>query len=203
MSTFAAQRGLRGAEVHESGAAAARAEVRPELHREAGEEARVDRHAAEADVRQGDAADGLGLVEEVAAVPVPELRRLPLHHRAGPVVGLVVEALEAGRRHARRLLGEEVDDAEVGHVLAALVELDAERVGARVRELSAGAHALCLAAERVLAVVGSHRGGRDGGAGERHEQAERCERLRADGLPPGSADRPHVNRSGYPHPEGL
>ena len=50
------------------------------------------------------------------------------------MVGLVVEALRHGGRDARRLEQQEVDDPEVGHVLLRLVELDAERVGARVAE---------------------------------------------------------------------
>src|SRR5829696_3334133 len=87
--------GLGGAQVHEPGAAAAWTEVGPELHREAREEARVHRQTAEPEVLERDPAHGLRLVEEVAAVPVPQLRRLALLDGAGPVVGLVVEALRA------------------------------------------------------------------------------------------------------------
>ena len=87
---------------------------------------------------------GLRLVEEVAAVPVPQLGRLALDDRAGPVVGLVVEALGHGRGHAGGLHRQELDEPEVGDVLLRLVELDAERVGARVREVRAGAHVLVL-----------------------------------------------------------
>jgi len=72
------------------------------------------------------------------AVPLVGLRRrIALHDRAAPVVGLEVEALGDGRGDPRRLLREKVHDAELGDVLAALVEVDAERVGVGVRERGA------------------------------------------------------------------
>jgi hypothetical protein len=76
------------------------------------------------------------------------------------VVTLEVPALRAGGREACRLLGEEVDNAELGHVLVALVVLDAEGVGVRVREVGSHSQLLELAVERDRAVVAHHRIGR-------------------------------------------
>src|SRR5215217_3126564 len=87
------------------------------------------RHWAEeraAQVADVDAADRARLVEEVAAVPVPQLRRLALDDRAGPVVVLEVEAFRHRGGDARRLHRQELDDPEVGDVRLGLVELDAE-----------------------------------------------------------------------------
>ena len=86
---------------------------------------------------------------------MPQLGLLPLDDRAGPVVGLVVEALRHRGRDAGGLVQQEVDDPEVGHVLLCLVELDAERIGVRVREVDPGADVLDLAPERVAPVVGA------------------------------------------------
>ena len=69
------------------------------------------------------------------------------------MVRLVVEALRHCGGHPRGLEQQELDDAEVGHVLLRLVVLDAERIGARVRVVHAEAGVLGLAAERVVAVV--------------------------------------------------
>ena len=86
------------------------------------------------------------------------------------MVALEVEALAARGRDPRRLLGGEVDDAEVGDVLVRLVELDAERVGVRVGEVGAGADVLKLAAKRDLAVVGPDHGRRLGRGRRRGQQ---------------------------------
>src|SRR5204862_302348 len=78
------------------------------------------------------------LVEVVVAVPRVGLAlRHALGHRPAPVVGLEVEALVGRRGHARGLVREEVDDAELVDVLVRLVELDAEWVGLRLREVRA------------------------------------------------------------------
>jgi hypothetical protein len=69
------------------------------------------------------------------------------------VIALEVEALGRRVRHARGLLGQEVDDAELGHVLAPLVELDAERVGVRVRHIGLEARLLQRADEWDRPVV--------------------------------------------------
>ena len=130
------------------------------------ERGRVLRAAAEAEVAHAHPADPAGAVVEVVAVPVPQLRRLALDHRAGPVVALEVEALGRGGRHARRLLGGELDQPEVGDVLTRLVELDAERVGAGIGEVGARADVLKLAAKRDVPVVWpDHRRRRLGGRG--------------------------------------
>jgi hypothetical protein len=80
---------------------------------------------------------------------VPELGLLTLDDRAGPVIGLEVEALVHRRGDPDGLVGEEVEDAEVGDVLLGLVELDAERVGAGIREVHARADVLDRAVEGI------------------------------------------------------
>src|SRR5205814_2127496 len=83
--------------------------------------------------------------------------------------GLEVEALGRGRRRPRRLLADEVDEAALGDVLVALVELHAVRVGARVRAGGLEARVLQDADERVdaipagRAVGGARRQGQAGG----------------------------------------
>jgi hypothetical protein len=104
------------------------------------------------------------------------------------MVGLVVEALRHRRRHPRRLEEQEVDDPEVGHVLLALVELDAEGVGVGVAEVHPGPDLLGLAAERVGAVVRSDRVRRGGGR-QRESGQKQCDadgRTRHQSSPGGS-----------------
>ena len=124
-------------------AARARPEVLRVLGRHARHRARVPRPPVDGEVRHPRAALGPRLVEEVVPVPLVRLRAaVVLHDRPAPVVGLEVEALVARGGDARGLLREEVDDAELRDVLAALVELDAVRVGARVRDRRAEARLL-------------------------------------------------------------
>src|SRR5204863_3431795 len=110
------------------------AEVLRVVGREARDRGGVTGLAVDVEVRDPRAAVAGGLVEEVVAVPLVGLRRaVVLDDRAAPVIALEVEALRRGERHARGLLGEELDDAEFGDVLLALGVLDAERVGLGVR----------------------------------------------------------------------
>src|SRR5581483_649948 len=75
---------------------------------------------------------------------------------------LEVEALRHRGRRARRLLEEEVHDPELREVLVGLVEADAVRIRAWVRDLGAEPCVLNRAVERVSAVPRRRRSERAG-----------------------------------------
>ena len=122
------------------------------------------------------------LVEEVVPVPGVELgAAVAVDEARPPVVGLEVEALRRCRGDARRLLREEVDHAELGDILPALVVIDAERVGFGMGEAGAEAGVLQLAVERVGAVPAGRRLQRAGRRGA--EQPDGHDRRRGEGSP--------------------
>jgi hypothetical protein len=135
---------------------------------------RIECPAVDREIGHPDAAVAGGLVEEVMPLELVHRGARGLNERSPPVVLLEVEAFGHGGRGARRLLGQELNDSQLGHVLMRLVEANAIRVGAGIAPGGTEASVLDRAVERVGAVPGRGRAqcagrGREGRSSQRNQ----------------------------------